>query len=220
MPWRFRIRGDMRGDPTSGREDGIVGGPRDGPLALGRERVDEPEVRLLGRVAYGDAAAFEELYERYSPIVYGMALRVLRDPSQAEEVAQEVLVEAWRTAARFDAARGSVRAWLVTMARRRAVDRVRSVQAATNRDVRVAVGATVPEYDEVSEVVELRLEAEQVRRCLEALSITQRESIDLVYYRGYSHRELSSLLDIPLGTVKTRLRDGLIRLRDCMGVGA
>lgn len=197
-----------------------MGGPRGRPLAQGGGRADEPDAGLLGRVAYGDMAAFEELYDRYSPIVYGMVLHVLRDPSQAEEVAQEVLVEAWRTAARFDAERGSVRAWLVTMARRRAIDRVRAVRAAVDRDLRVGAGIIVPEYDEVSESVEIRLEQEQVRRCLHGLTGAQRESIDLAFYGGYSHREVASLLDVPLGTVKTRLRDGLVRLRNCMGVGA
>src|SRR5262249_24066429 len=137
---------------------------------------------------------------------------------QSEEVAQEVFVEAWRTAARFDATRGSVRAWIVIMARRRAIDRVRSAQAAGDREVRVAATAATPEFDEVSEAVELRMEQQQVRRCLETMTDLQRESIDLAFYRGYTHREVSDLLAVPLGTVKTRLRDGLIRLRDCLGV--
>ena len=173
---------------------------------------------LIARVTRGDAAAFEALYDRHAAAVFGIVRQVVRDPSQSEEVAQEVFVEAWRTAARFDAARGSVRAWIIIMARRRAIDRVRSAQAAGDREVRVAATAATPEFDEVSEAVELRMEQQQVRRCLETLTDLQRESIDLAFYRGYTHREVSDLLEVPLGTVKTRLRDGLIRLRDCLGV--
>jgi RNA polymerase sigma-70 factor, ECF subfamily len=178
------------------------------------------EGQLLVQVAAGDVAAFDELYARCSPVVYGMVLQVLRDPSQAEEVAQEVLVEVWRTAGRFDIQRGSARSWLLTMARRRAIDRVRAAQAAADRDVRVGLAATTPEFDEVTETVWNRLEQEQVRRCLDRLSGLQRQAIELAFYRGQSHREVSDTLRVPLGTVKTRLRDGLIRLRDCLGVEA
>jgi len=173
---------------------------------------------LLARVAAGDVGAFDELFERCSPVVYGMALQVLRDPAQAEEVAQEVLVEVWRSAALFDVRRGSARSWLLTMARRRAIDRVRSAQAAADRDVRVGAASTAIPYDEVVEEVWARFEHQQVRRCLEGLSRPQQQAIELAFYRGHSHREVSDALDLPLGTVKTRLRDGLIRLRDCMGV--
>ena len=173
---------------------------------------------LIARVARGDSAAFELLYDRHAAAVYGMVRQVLRDAAQSEEVSQEVFVEAWRTATRFDAARGSVRAWIITMARRRAIDRVRSAQAAGEREVRVAASTATPEFDEVSEAVEIRMEQQRVRRCLESLTDLQRESIDLAFYRGYTHREVSDLLAVPLGTVKTRLRDGLIRLRDCLGV--
>lgn len=173
---------------------------------------------LLARVARGDAAAFDELFARCSPVVFGMALQVLRDPSQAEEVAQEVLVEVWRTAARFDPSRGTARSWLLTMARRRAIDRVRSAQASADRDARVGAATTVRDYDEVSETVWLRLEAQQVRRCLEGLSELQRQAVELAFYRGHSQREVAEALGAPLGTVKTRLRDGLIRLRGCLAV--
>jgi RNA polymerase sigma-70 factor, ECF subfamily len=173
---------------------------------------------LVGLVARGDTAAFETVYDRHVSAVYGMVRQVLRDPAQSEEVTQEVLVEAWRTAARFDVQRGSVRAWLITMARRRAIDRVRAVQAAGAREVRAASANHAPDFDHVSETVETRLEQERVRRCLGALTQLQRESIELAYYGGYSQREVSDLLGMPLGTVKTRLRDGLIRLRDCIGV--
>lgn len=194
-----------------------VGRPEDG--ATDPTPIDQvPDEELVGRVARGDEAAFEVFYDRYAGAVFGMIRSVLRDPAQSEEVAQEVLVEIWRTAARFDTTRGSVRAWVLTMARRRAVDRVRSAQAAGDREQRAAARSGGREYDEVSEEVVGRLERQQVLRCLDGLTDLQRQAVDLAFYRGHSHREVSELLTVPLGTIKTRLRDGLIRLRDCLGV--
>ena len=175
---------------------------------------------LVGQVALGDDAAFEELYRRVGGSVLGLVRRVLRDPAQSEEVAQEVLLEVWRTATRFDADRGSATSWIMTMAHARAVDRVRSAQASSDRDQRIGRRDLGREYDEVSEAVEVRLEQQAVRRCLGGLTELQREAVQLAYYGGYTYREVGELLDTPLGTVKTRLRDGLIRLRDCLGVTA
>jgi len=152
--------------------------------------------------------------------VLGLVRRVVRDPAQSEEVAQEVLIEVWRSAARFDARQGSAMAWIMTLTHRRAVDRVRTAQAAAVRDHKVGLGSYTPPFDEVSEQVERRLEREQVRRCLHQLTELQRESVTLAYYRGYTYKETADLLGTALGTVKTRLRDGLIRLRDCLGVSA
>ena len=171
---------------------------------------------LLLQVARGDQDSFERVYELISGPVYGMVLRVLRDPSQSEEVAQEVLVEVWRQASRFDPNRGSANAWVMTMAHRKAVDRVRSAQAATDREQRTAT--LDREHDHVAEDVEARLERERVRRCLGGLTELQRESVVLAYYSGYTYVEVAELLKLSLGTVKTRMRDGLIRLRDCLGV--
>jgi RNA polymerase sigma-70 factor (ECF subfamily) len=176
--------------------------------------------QLLQRTARGDTDAFEALYERMAGSVFGVVRRVLRDPAQSEEVAQEVMVEVWRGATRFDAEKGSAGTWILTMAHRRAVDRVRSAQASHDRDERVARRDHAAPYDEVAEAVETRLEQEQVRRCLGSLTELQRESVTLAYYGGYTYSEVAGLLDAPLGTVKTRLRDGLIRLRDCLGVTA
>jgi RNA polymerase sigma-70 factor, ECF subfamily len=172
--------------------------------------------QLLARVARGDEAAFAALYDELAPRVFGLARRILRDPAQAEEVAQEALVEVWRTASRYDPARGSATSWALTIAHRRAVDRVRSEQASAERERRVAT-QEVP-YDEVVEQATARLERQQVQRCLKGLTDLQREAITLAYYRGYSYREVAQLLGAALPTVKTRMRDGLIRLRDCLGV--
>ena len=175
---------------------------------------------VVARVALGDEEAFELLYERMAGQVLGLVRRVLRDPAQSEEVAQEVLVEVWRTATRFDRSRGSASTWILTMAHARAVDRVRSAVAATARDERGGVRHIGREVDEVAEEVELRMEQQAVRSCLSTLTELQREAVRLAYYGGYTYREVGELLDTPLGTVKTRLRDGLIRLRDCLGVTA
>jgi RNA polymerase sigma-70 factor, ECF subfamily len=172
--------------------------------------------RALASVARGDGAAFAVVYDQSAPAVLGIVRRVLRDPAQSEEVMQEVLLEVWRTAARFDPAAGSATAWIMMLAHRRAVDRVRSEQKASERELRAATASVA--FDEVTEAVEARLEYERVRRCLASLTELQRESVTLAYYHGYSYPEVARLLGVSVGTIKTRMRDGLIRLRDCLGV--
>jgi RNA polymerase sigma-70 factor, ECF subfamily len=173
---------------------------------------------LLHSVVQGDETAFGKLYDLVAPRVYGLIRRVLRDPAQAEEVTQEVLVEVWRTASRFDAARGSATSWIFTIAHRRAVDRVRAEQASADRAMKVGIASVDTPYDEVVDEVAGRLERQQVRRCLDDLTRLQRQAVTLAYYQGHSYREVADLLETPLPTVKTRMRDGLIRLRDCLGV--
>jgi len=171
---------------------------------------------VMAEVAKGDHTAFRAVYDQTAPAVLGIVRRVLRDPAQSEEVMQEVLLEVWRTAARFDPSLGSATAWITTLAHRRAVDRVRSEQRAAARELRAATASI--DYDEVSEVALTTLEQERVRRCLSSLTDLQRESVTLAYYGGHSYREVALLLGVAVGTVKTRMRDGLIRLRDCLGV--
>ena len=170
---------------------------------------------LLVRVARGDETAFAALYDVLGATVFGMARRVIRDPARAEEVAQEVFLQVWQTAARFDPARA--KSWVLTLAHRRAVDAVRHDQAATNRENSYDWSPGV-DHDQVLETVTVRLEHEQVRRCLEGLTELQREAVNLAYYQGYTYAEVAQVLGANPATVKTRMRDGLVRLRDCMGV--
>ncbi|XKK61730.1 sigma-70 family RNA polymerase sigma factor [Streptomyces sp. ARC32] len=188
---------------------------------IGRNPSSQPDLQqLIREVALGDQDSFAAVYDAVAGSVLGVARAVLRDQAQSEEVAQEVLVEVWRTAPRYRPERGTVVNWILTLAHRRAVDRVRSVEAAAARDHKAALLDRTPEYDEVTEQVETRLEREQVRRCLRTLTDIQRQSVTLAYYRGLTYRKVAEALALPLGTVKTRLRDGLIRLRDCLGVSA
>jgi RNA polymerase sigma-70 factor, ECF subfamily len=186
------------------------------PVPAAKAKADADE--LLGRTARGDERAFAALYDLVSARVYGLIRRVLRDPAQAEEVAQEVMVEVWRNAARFDSNKGTATSWIFTIAHRRAVDRVRAEQAGADRLRKVAASGVETPYDEVVESATARLEQQQVRRCLDGLTELQREAITLAYYGGHSYREVADLLGAALPTVKTRMRDGLIRLRDCLGV--
>jgi RNA polymerase sigma-70 factor (ECF subfamily) len=177
----------------------------------------EPLAALMQRVGLGDQAAFADLYDAVAGRVYGTVLAVVRDPSQAEEVTQEVFVEVWRVAPRFDAARGSVGAWVATIAHRRAVDRVRSEQSARERADRVARQAEPPRDEVADSVVDDQQSAfdqARVRRALGRLTEAQRQSIELAYFSGYTYREVALVLGLPEGTIKTRIRDGMIRLRD------
>ena len=174
---------------------------------------------LLVRTARGDEVAFAAIFDGLGASVYGLARRVIRDPARAEEIAQEVFLQVWQTAARFDPDRGSARSWVMTLAHRRAVDAVRHDQAATDREKKYD-WSSGPDHDQVEETVTVRLEHEQVKRCLDGLTELQREAIDLAYYKGYTYAECATVLDANPATLKTRMRDGLVRLRDCLGMEA
>lgn len=175
---------------------------------------------LLHRSGLGDEAAFAEFYDATSARAYGLALRVVRNPAHAEEVTQEAYLDAWRSSTRYDVGRGSAVGWLLTIVHRKAVDRVRSVEAATARDETWNRETAPTDHDLTAESAHASLEAARVRGAVATLTDVQRQAVELAYFGGYTHTEVATLLDLPLGTAKTRIRDGLIRLRDLMGVGS
>ncbi len=183
----------------------------------GDSRVDHVG-ELLQQAASGDQNAFARVYDMLSPRVFGLILRVLVDRAQSEEVLQEVFLEVWQSADRFAPNKGQGRSWILTIAHRRAVDRVRSAQASADRDVKVGFRELGTPQEGVAEQVELRVEGRKVARALGTLPEAQREAITLAYYGGYSQSEIAALVGAPLGTIKTRMRDGLSRLRAEMGV--
>jgi RNA polymerase sigma-70 factor (ECF subfamily) len=196
--------------------------PSGGASSGGKDRAAEAAelAELVSLAARGHEDAFARLYDRTSNRVYGVVWRVLRSADHAAEVTQEVYTEVWRQASRFDPSKGTVFAWITTMAHRRAVDRVRSVTSEVARDENYAVAETGRDVDHVWEGVEQRLDAERVRKGMESLTPIQREALTLAYFGGYTQSQVAALLKLPLGTVKTRIRDGLIGLRDALGVEA
>jgi len=194
------------------RENDVSAVPDEGQAPSARQQ------HLLEQVAQGDKQAFSELYDLVSPRVFGLIKRLLRDHAQSEEVTQEVFLEIWQTATRFDPNKGGATTWIFTMAHRRAVDRVRASQSSRDRDVRVGIRDHKVDYDHVAETIEVRLEHERVEKAMARLTELQRQAVTLAYYGGLSHSEVAEKLSVPIGTVKTRLRDGMIRLRDELGV--
>ncbi|MFJ3618259.1 ECF RNA polymerase sigma factor SigK [Streptomyces iakyrus] len=172
--------------------------------------------QLLVRAADGDEQAFAELYDALAHTVLGLAFHVVRDKAQAEEVTQDVMVEVWRTADRYEPARGAARTWVLTLAHRRAVDRVRSVAAGRARELRAAVLEQERSFDAVAEEVEVREEQRVVFRCLTELARELRLPLVLAYYEGLTYAEVAEALSTPAGTIKSRMRQGLQRLHDCM----
>ncbi|CAN5149077.1 ECF RNA polymerase sigma factor SigK [soil metagenome] len=194
-----------------------TGTPLEGvPAVPAAERLAD----LLRRSSRGDQVAFSELYDATQARVYGLAVRVVRDPAQAEEVTQEAFLEVWRTASRFDADKGSAISWLMTICHRKSVDRVRSAEASTRRDTSYHQHNHTIDIDTTADAAQASLEAQRVRSALSSLTEVQREALELAYFGGYTHTEVAGILNLPVGTAKTRIRDGLIRLRDKMGVGS
>ena len=218
---RLRIRGMSAAVVSLTRTYGGDVFPFRRPIRSNEETaIDRPGLnQMMERVAVGSEHAFGQLYDELSPMVYGIVLRIVRDPAMSEEVTQEIFIELWRTAPNFDHRKGKVKSWAATIAHRRAVDRVRSEEASRRRD---SDESDVAERFSASaeETVERSFETERVRRELGKLTEAQREAIVLAYYRGLTYREVAVLLDLPEGTVKTRIRDGMIRLRDNFGVGS
>jgi RNA polymerase sigma-70 factor (ECF subfamily) len=196
------------------------GGDPSRPVRTGRDAESAHLAELVQRSSRNQQDAFAELYDLTSGRIYGVVWRVLRSADHAAEVTQEVYVEVWRQSARFDPQKGSVLAWMTTMAHRRAVDRVRSVTSEVARDERYAVAGTQRDVDHVWEDVDQKMDEERVRKGMESLTPIQREALTLAYFGGYTQTQVATLLKLPLGTVKTRIRDGLIGLRDALGVEA
>jgi RNA polymerase sigma-70 factor (ECF subfamily) len=191
----------------------LESGPATDPETVASSETLQTQLRAA---SLGDEAAFASVYDEVAPRVYGLVRRILRDVHQAEEVTQEVFLQVWETSSRFDPARGSALSWILTLAHRRAVDRVRSAEAERRRDLRDAERSVRTSFDQTAEAAHATIEATRVRDALATLSTSQRRAVELAYFGGHTHLEISRLLEIPLGTAKTRIRDGLIRLRDSL----
>ena len=187
-------------------------------LRVVRAGADDDVSQLLGRVSRGDSEAFAALYDALNGAVFGLARRVVRDPERAEDVAQEVFLEVWRKAPTYEPSKGTAKTWILTIAHRRAVDAVRRNEASRKYEARTVVDDV--QHDGPGDGLVEREEQQQVKDCLQTLTDLQLESVQLAYYQGYTYSEVATLLDKPLPTIKTRMRDGLIRLRDCMEVSA
>jgi RNA polymerase sigma-70 factor, ECF subfamily len=187
----------------------------DYPL-LHPEQAQPGDLELLNAIARGDEQALESLYNRYRLILFGLILRILHSRAEAEDVLQESFVQVWQKAKDFDEMRGRPFTWLVTIARSRAIDRLRALGA---RD-RLAVGVANEASEEVGNAVSdaiLTERGEIVRSALSELPEDQRQVLLLAYFDGFTQSEIAKRLNTPLGTVKTRMRSGMMKLREMLG---
>ena len=191
-------------------------------LRPGSAETDADDRDDLQRLAAGDGDAAARLYDRHSRAVYSLVLRIVNDEGDAEDVVQEVFAQAWRQAARYEASRGAVGAWLLMMARSRAIDRLRSLRARPDSraadDPRVIDDMPAALRDAPSMIIDAE-NARRLRRALAELPLVQKLAIELAYYEGLTQREIADRLEQPLGTVKSRLRLGLLKLRDALAEG-
>lgn len=187
-------------------------------LMTGAPRLSTDLDVLLRRVARRDADAFAAFYDHTSARVYGLVARVLRDPGYSEETTQEVYLQVWRTAGGYDAAKGSALSWLMTVAQRRAVDRVRAEQAASQRESRYGAATVDRPGDVVADCAIAEEERRRVTECLDGLTEAQRQCIEMAYYGGLTYTEVAQRLSVNLSTIKSRMRDALRGLRNCLGV--
>ncbi len=175
------------------------------------------DLDLIERIRQGDQSALDLLYERYSSPVYSLIWKILQSSEEAEDVALDVFWQVWRQADRYDPARGAPPAWIFTLARSRAIDRLRS--RSRREDRTISIDDPSLHFDPLDEnaspdqVVSFRQSRDAVRTAMEKLSVVQREAVALAFLKGMTHVEISEKLGLPLGTVKTRIRQGLIRLR-------
>lgn len=182
----------------------------------GTSRTTADDQVAIEQMARGNQSALGELYDRHGRLIYSLALRVLRDQGDAEDVVQEVFLQAWREAARFDLTRGNVVAWLVMVTRSRAIDRLRRRQARPQLAAKAEPDSRVDESPRVDVQMEWQSRAAEVRRALETLPLLQRAAVELAFFDGLTHAEIAEQLEVPLGTVKTRVRQGLLKMRDCL----
>jgi RNA polymerase sigma-70 factor (ECF subfamily) len=169
----------------------------------------------LEGMARGEHAAMAELYDRHGRLVYSLALRVLRDQGDAEDVVQDVFAQAWRQASRYESTRGSVISWLMNLTRSRAIDRLRSRRARPETGADAGEATRMPDLaPPIDEQLALSDQAERIRAAVEQLSLLQRVAIELAFYEGLTHVEIAERLELPLGTVKTRIRQGLSKLKE------
>lgn len=173
---------------------------------------------LLRRVARRDREAFAAFYDLTRARVYGLVTRVLRDPGYSEETTQDVYLQVWNNASNYNPASGTPLAWLMTLAHRRAVDRVRSEQAAGVRESRYGAANVEPPSDRVADAVIHLDERRQVTQCLDSLTDIQRECVQMAYYEGLTYVQVSERLSANLATIKSRMRDAIRGLRNCLGV--
>ena len=171
---------------------------------------------LLTLVGLGDRDAFTSLYDATAARVFGLTRTVLRNDSLAQEVTQDVFLEVWQQAGRFDSSKGSALSWVMTLAHSRAVDKVRHHQAVHLRDHRHAVISYQPDVDVVLQDVLDRRDRQQLRQAMGSITARQHEAISLTFFAGHTYRDASVLLGVPLSTLKTRIRDGLINLRTAL----
>ncbi len=196
-----------------GRQPASLTGVEVNPVETTTDAVAEAVLRC----ASGDQQAVATLYDLTAAKVYGLALRVLKNSAHAEEVTQEIYVEAWQNSGTFRLGRGSGLAWLLTITHRRAVDRVRSAQAASRRDTAYGLEALASSPVDPAEQALATIAADRVRDAMRGLTDLQRQALELAYFQGRTHSQVAAELDLPLGTVKTRIRDGLNRLRSVLG---
>lgn len=185
------------------------------PVRHKSELVDE----LLVRVQNGDREAFSSLYDVTASQVLGLAVQVLHDRAQAEEITQEVFLELWQQSKSFDPAKGSAKAWIFRLTRQRAIDRLRSHRAAVTRDDRDALLDAAKAVESVEQATVTNLDRELVRTALERVGEPHKTAILLAYFQGLTNRELAEVTGVPLGTAKTRLRDGLRKLHRELSAG-
>jgi len=166
-------------------------------------------------MAHGDHEALAELYDRHGRLVFSLALRILRDQSDAEDIVQDVFSQAWRQAARYESSRGNPVAWLLNLTRSRAIDRLRGRRARPDTAAADPSSLDLPDLSQpVDEQIVRSHQAAQIRAAVDELSVLQRVAIELAFYEGLTHVEIADRLELPLGTVKTRIRQGLLKLKD------